>query len=80
MKKILFFVLCFPFLVVMAGDKDRYFEIAKNLEIFSSLYKELNNYYVDDIDPNKLMDNGINKMLDGLDPFTNYITGADIAT
>ena len=78
MKKILFVLLCFPLFLSIAADKDRYFEMAKNLEIFSSLYKELNTYYVDDIDPNKLMNNGINKMLDGLDPFTNYITGADI--
>ena len=61
-----------------AADSDRYFEIAKNMELFTQLYKELNTYYVDDIDPNKLMTNGINKMLDGLDPFTNYITGADL--
>lgn len=78
MKKFLFIILCLPGLLAAAGDKDRYFEIAKNLEIFTSLYKELNTYYVDDIDPNQLMDQGITKMLEGLDPFTNYITGADI--
>lgn len=60
------------------ASQDRYFEIAKNMELFTQLYKELNTYYVDDIDPNKLMTDGINKMLDGLDPFTNYITGADL--
>ena len=69
--------LCF-ILSVQAANQDRYFEIAKNMELFTQLYKELNTYYVDDIDPNKLMTDGINKMLDGLDPFTNYITGADL--
>ena len=78
MKK-LFTILCLCFILnLQAADKDRYFEIAKNMELFTQLYKELNTYYVDDIDPNKLMTDGINKMLDGLDPFTNYITGADL--
>ena len=78
MKK-LFTILCLCFILYLqAADKDRYFEIAKNMELFTQLYKELNTYYVDDIDPNKLMTDGINKMLDGLDPFTNYITGADL--
>jgi carboxyl-terminal processing protease len=78
MKK-LFTILCLCLLLhVQAADKDRYFEIAKNMELFTQLYKELNTYYVDDVDPNKLMTDGINKMLDGLDPFTNYITGADL--
>lgn len=78
MKK-LFTILClFLMLNAHAVDKDRYFEIAKNMELFTQLYKELNTYYVDDVDPNKLMTDGINKMLDGLDPFTNYITGADL--
>ena len=78
MKKLLT-ILCLCLLInVQAADKDRYFEIAKNMELFTQLYKELNTYYVDDVDPNKLMTDGINKMLDGLDPFTNYITGADL--
>lgn len=77
--KRLFTILCLCLILhTQAADKDRYFEIAKNMELFTQLYKELNNYYVDDIDPNKLMTDGINKMLDGLDPFTNYITGADL--
>jgi carboxyl-terminal processing protease len=78
MKK-LFTILCLCLLLnARAADQDRYFEIAKNMELFTQLYKELNTYYVDDVDPNKLMTDGINKMLDGLDPFTNYITGADL--
>ncbi len=62
-----------------ASDADsRYFEIAKNIEIFTTLYKELNSLYVDDIDPSKFMQSGIYEMLDKLDPYTNFITGADI--
>lgn len=78
MKKIITILCLCLLLQVQAADKDRYFEIAKNMELFTQLYKELNTYYVDDVDPNKLMTDGINKMLDGLDPFTNYITGADL--
>lgn len=59
-------------------EAERYFEIAKNIEIFTTLYRELNTYYVDDVDPNKLMEVAIEEMLSSLDPYTNYISGADI--
>lgn len=78
MKKLLLVTSLCLVLQLNAADQNRYFEIAKNMELFTELYKELNTYYVDDIDPNKLMTDGIHKMLDGLDPFTNYITGADL--
>ena len=51
---------------------DEYFEISKNLEIFTSLYKELNIYYVDDTKPGTLMKTGIDAMLRSLDPYTVY--------
>lgn len=53
------------------------FEIAKNIEIFVNLYKELNTYYVDDIDPNVLVRKGIDAMLTNLDPYTDYIPEED---
>lgn len=53
--------------------KDRYFEIARNLDIFASLFKEVNNYYVDEVSPGLLMNTAINSMLGTLDPYTNYI-------
>jgi carboxyl-terminal processing protease len=49
------------------------FEITKNLEVFNSLYKELNIAYVDDTDPGDLMTTGIDAMLKSLDPYTVYI-------
>ena len=52
---------------------EKYFEIAKNLDIFSTLFKEVNTLYVDEIDPKKLIDTGIGEMLNTLDPYTNYI-------
>jgi carboxyl-terminal processing protease len=57
---------------------ERYFEIAKNLDIFATLFKEVNTYYVDEINPNKLMRTGIEAMLESLDPYTNYIHEDDI--
>ena len=57
---------------------EKYFEIAKNLDIFATLYKEVNAYYVDDVNPNNLMKEGIDAMLQSLDPYTNYIPEDDI--
>lgn len=52
---------------------DRYFEIAKNLDIFATLFKEVNALYVDEVNPNTLVRTGIDAMLASLDPYTNYI-------
>lgn len=57
---------------------DDYFEISKNLDIFSTLYREVNIHYVDPVDPGKLMKKGIDEMLNSLDPYTNYIPESDI--
>lgn len=59
-------------------DNERYFEIAKNLDIFATLFKEVNTYYVDEITPAKLVKTGIDAMLKSLDPYTNYIPEDDI--
>ncbi len=61
---------------IAAGDN--YFEISKNLEIFTELYKELNIYYVDDTQPGQLMKTGIDAMLSSLDPYTQYIPESDM--
>ena len=59
------------FLGFKSGD-DRNFQIAKNLEIFNSIVKELDMFYVDTIDPNKTIREGIDNMLYSLDPYTVY--------
>ncbi len=59
-------------------NHEKYFEISKNIEIFTNLYKEINTYYVDDIDPAKLMRIGVDAMLESLDPYTNYISESEI--
>jgi carboxyl-terminal processing protease len=56
----------------------KYFEITRNIEIFSNVYKEINANYVDQTDPSRLMKTGIDAMLKSLDPFTNYISEAQI--
>lgn len=57
---------------------NKYFEIIKNLEIFTNLYKEINSGYVDELDPARTMRIGIDAMLNALDPYTNYISESEI--
>ena len=64
--------------VISIGFVDNYFEIAKNLDIFTTLYKELNTFYVDETNPGDLMKKGIDEMLKSLDPYTNYIPESEI--
>ena len=66
------------FLFINARTEDPYFEISKNLDIYNNLFKELNTYYVDPIEPGKLVKTGVDAMLDDLDPYTNYITESDV--
>ena len=54
-----------------------YFEISKNLDIFATLFREVNTYYVDDVDAGKLIKTAIDQMLESLDPYTNYISEAE---
>ncbi|MFD3003975.1 S41 family peptidase [Pontibacter toksunensis] len=60
------------------SESDKYFEIAKNLDVFATLFKEVNTYYVDDVPPAHMMRVGIDAMLKSLDPYTNYIPEDDI--
>ncbi len=71
-------VLLLGAVVAFNTPADKYFEITKNLDIFATLYKEVNTYYVDEVDPNQLIKTGINAMLESLDPYTNYIPEDDI--
>ena len=60
-----------------SGD-DRNFQIAKNLDIFNAIVKELDMFYVDTIDPNKTIREGIDNMLYTLDPYTEYFPEEEI--
>lgn len=55
---------------------DEYFEVSKNLDIFASVYKEVNLSYVDDVEPGSLIKTAIDAMLKSLDPYTNYYSEA----
>jgi carboxyl-terminal processing protease len=61
-----------------ASFKNDFFEIAKQIEIFTTLFKELNTNYVDETNPGDLMDNAIKGMLAGLDPYTVYFNEQDV--
>jgi carboxyl-terminal processing protease len=77
-------VLLIPVLGVFAFSftppAERYFEIAKNLDIFASLFKEVNALYVDEVNPNQLIRTGIDAMLMSLDPYTNFIAEDEVET
>jgi carboxyl-terminal processing protease len=58
--------------------KSDFFAIAKQIEIFTTLFKELNMNYVDQTNPAELMDTAIKAMLNDLDPYTNYWNEQDV--
>ena len=60
-------------IVAFQAKNDRLFAIAKSIDIFASLIRELDTYYVDQIDPEQLLTVGIQAMLEELDPYTEYI-------
>ena len=81
MKKISLFVLVLSLFVsvnIFAQEKQNNFEIAKSLDIYNSLLRELNLNYVDEINPGELNETAIKAMLDGLDPYTVFIPESDI--
>ena len=65
-------------LVGIATQNTDDFEIAKNLEIFSNVYREIHTYYVDELEPEKVMRSGLNAMLNSLDPYTTYISREEV--
>ena len=74
-KKIFWFASLVALIAALSFTEpaERYFEIAKNLDIFATLFKEVNALYVEEVNPNKLVRTGIDAMLGSLDPYTNYI-------
>ncbi len=61
-----------------SNNGTNYFEISKNLDIFATLFREINTYYVDEVDVGKLMRKAVDEMLNSLDPYTNYISESEI--
>ena len=81
MKKIHFITFVIALLLpigLVAQEKQNNFEIAKSLDIYNSLLRELNLNYVDEINPGELNETAIKAMLEGLDPYTVFIPESDI--
>ena len=77
-KKHILPVVASAFLFVGVSFKDDFFEIAKQIEIFTTLFKELNMNYVDETNPGDLMDKAVKGMLTSLDPYTVYFNEQDV--
>ena len=77
-KKFIIPVVASAFLFIGTSFKDDFFEIAKQIEIFTTLFKELNRNYVDETNPGDLMDKAIKGMLTNLDPYTVYFNEQDV--
>ena len=77
-KKYILPVIASVFLFIGVSFKDDFFEIAKQIEIFTTLFKELNKNYVDETNPGDLMDKSIKGMLASLDPYTVYFNEQDV--
>jgi len=77
-KRMVVLVLATTILFTGTAFQSDFFEIAKQIEIFTTLFKELNMNYVDDTNPADLMDTAIKSMLDDLDPYTRYMNEQDV--
>lgn len=64
--------------VTLYSFNDDLFQISKNLDVFASVYKEVNLNYVDDINPSKMVKTGVDAMLDNLDPYTEFVPESEI--
>lgn len=77
-KKIIIPVVVAVVFFTTSAFKNDFFEIAKQIEIFTTLFKELNMNYVDETNPGALMDTAIKSMLADLDPYTNFMNEQDV--
>lgn len=77
-KKIIFPIVAITILLSTAAYKSDFFEIAKQIEIFTTLFKEINMNYVDETNPGDLMDTAIKNMLKDLDPYTVFFNEQDV--
>ena len=71
-------VLAIGLFLTTTAFKSDFFEIAKQIEIFTTLFKELNMNYVDETNPAELMDSAIKNMLEELDPYTVFLNEQDV--
>ncbi len=72
LKKIAIVAVLIGIITITSAFKSDFFEVAKQIEIYTTLFKELNLYYIDEVNPAKLTDKAINNMLQSLDPYTRF--------
>jgi carboxyl-terminal processing protease len=77
-KRYIIPAVLFGFLFIGVSFKDDFFEIAKQIEIFTNVYKTVNQNYVDETNPAELMDKSIKAMLADIDPYTNFFNEQDV--
>ncbi|MGK0253701.1 MAG: carboxyl-terminal processing protease [Mariniflexile sp.] len=77
-KKIIIPIVVGALFLTTTAFKNDFFEIAKQIEIFTTLFKEINMNYVDETNPGDLMDTAIKSMLADLDPYTNFMNEQDV--
>ena len=77
-KRYIIPIIASGLLFIGASFKEDFFEVAKQIEIFTTLFKAVNSNYVDDTNPGELMDKAIKSMLADLDPYTNYFNEQDV--
>lgn len=76
--KVLALLSTLAFVTLTWSFKEDLFQVSKNIDVFAALYKEININYVEETNPAELMKNGIDAMLDNLDPYTEYIPESEI--
>src|SRR5690606_27071621 len=77
-KNIIIPILLLTLFITGSAFKNDFFEIAKQIEIFTTVFKEVNMNYVDETNPGELMDSAIKSMLADLDPYTNFYNEQDV--
>jgi carboxyl-terminal processing protease len=77
-KRYIIPIIASGFLFVGVSFREDFFEVAKQIEIFTTLFKAVNSNYVDETNPGDLMDKAIKSMLADLDPYTNYFNEQDV--
>ena len=76
--RLVLILLVFTAMTAVGQNKNNNFEISKSLDIYNNVLRQLNMFYVDEINPAELNESAINAMLDGLDPYTVFIPESQI--
>ena len=76
-KRYLFIIVFLSLVLAGNAQKNHTYEVGKQLDIFNRMYSTLDEYYVDTLKAEDLIPDAINYMLDGLDPYTEYLPASD---